>query len=686
MYKASDEFKKALKRPVQKHYLKGTIGDIPFDDKNVLTGSFSITNQCSGSDALEIGQVYIGELSITLLNINLERYKYKGQVIAPYFGLELEDKTVEYIPLGKYIIDSADYTSSGVVIKAYDNMSLLDGNCNKVLTEVTPFDILQKIEKETGVVFANTEEDLANFPNGTILMSETTTNDVETWRDLLSWLAQTLCAFATCNRDGQIELRQYKEDVDDEISDTNRLKGASFSDFITRYTGLSVVNMADSTTNYYGLEEDDGLTMNLGSNPFLQYGLSETKENMRLAILNGLQAINYVPFKVKLATAPVYDLGDVLIFSKGLADETKKYCISKYTFNYHSTYELTGVGKDPSLASAKSKTDKNISGLISNTDENTLVHYSFSNTKAIDIKESKQETIASIRFASGTKDSEVTLWAELLLNLTSSYKHEVIDTVIDDVTVSKPPLVSELQEEIEASDKAINEINTRTKALESLFKTPEKIKVKVTYMLNGSELTYHPKDTYFVDGDHLLTLNYYIGNIKANMIYNFVILIEVEGATLHFDSDTINVLITGMGLAGTGKWDGTITVEDEFKAISFKEILGKMSDQVDVSLLKPSAVNGFTDSFGFNFASILGRMGDNASISQVVTYYILSSKEGNPTYNNDYLVVNSSNAFVLQSEFSVSSGTSSIDEGYLEILDVYESYSDIKTIESMEVK
>ena len=686
MYSVSDEFKKAMKKPVLKTYLKGTIGDVNFNDSNILSGSFSITNQCSGSEALEIGQVYVGELNATFLDINLERYKWKGQVITPFFGLELADKTVEYIPLGVFIIDSAEWTKTGVIVKAYDNMSLLDKNCNKTITEVTAYECLQRIEKETGIVFANSEEEIKTFPNGDILMSETTSNDVETWRDLLSWLSQTLCAFAASDREGKIRLTQYKEEVDDTIDNSLRLTGASFSDFITRYTGLSVVNMADSTTNYYGLDIDDGLTMNLGSNPFLQYGLDQTKEDMRKSILNGLQAINYVPFKVKTILPPVYDLGDVLVFSKGLADESKKYCISKFTFNYHGTYELQGVGKDPSLSSAKSKTDKNISGLISNTDENTLVNYSYSNSKAIDIKENKQETIASIRFASGTKDSEVSFKAELLLNATSTYSHTVNDTVIDDVTVSSPPLVTELQKEVEASDKAINELNSRIKSLESLVKLPDKIKVKVSYMLNGTELDYHPKETYGVDGDHLLSLHYYIGNIKANTIYIFTILLEVVGATIHFDSDCINALITGMGLAGTGKWDGTLTAEDEFTSISYKELVGNMSDKASVDFVERNDVSGFSDSFGFSFASILGEINDEVSIGTVVCYYILSCTEGKPAYNKVYLIVNTNNAFVLETNYSLTSKSASVDEGYLEVLDVYETYSDLKVIESMVVK
>ena len=686
MFEVSDAYKLAMKKPVQKHALKGTIGDFTFTDINVLSGSFSITNQCSGNDAIEIGQVYVGELSATFLNVPLDRYKWKGTTITPYFGMGLEDGSFEYIPLGVFTIDTAEWTSSGVVVKAYDNMSLLDGTCNKTITEVTAFDCAKRIAEETGVTFANTEDEFKAFPNGNILMSETTTNDVETWRDLVSWLAQTLCCFATCDRYGNIVFKQYKDEVDDTIDDKHRFTGASFSDFVTRYTGLSVVNMADSKTNYYGLEVDDGLTMNLGSNPFLQYGIEDTKEQMRKAILNGLTKINYVPFKVKAIGNPCYDLGDVLVFSDGLADGSKKYCITKYVFNYHGNYEMTGVGQDPALSSAKSKTDKNISGLISNTDENTLVHYQFSNTKVVEIADGAKETVASIRFATATKDSEVSMWAELLIDTTNSKKHVVNDTVIDEVTVSDPPLVTELQSEIEASDKAIEEINTRVKETESVIANPNKIKAKISYMLNGSELDYHPKETFAVDEEHIISLNYYIGNVKANTIYNFVISLEMEGGSAYFDMNTINVVLTGMGLAGTGSWDGTITVEDKFVGFEYKTITSDFKETVNTEFKNINNSFSPSDVFSLDFRSIVGMMHDSTDFEEVVKYYILSNTEGKPSYNNQYLILNSDNAFVLNTDYMTEGSIESVDEGFLQVLDIYKDYDELMSLEEATLK
>lgn len=641
MYKVSEKYKEAMKRPVQRHAMKGRIGTHPFTDKNILEGSFSITNQCCGNDNVEIGQVYIGELNATFFNIPLERYQWKGQEIVPYFGLHLSDGTYEYVPLGVYTVDTAEWTASGVVVKAYDHMTLLDKNCNKVITEVTPYECAMRIEKETGVVFGNTKEEFESFANGTIMISETTTNDVETWRDLVSWLAQTMACFATADRDGKIVFRPYTDEVTDTIDAEHRFSGASFSDFVTRYTGLSVVNMADGMTNYYGMEPDDALTMNLGSNPFLQYGVEDTKEQMRRSILDAIQKINYVPFKADCIGNPAYDLGDVLVFCDGLADGSQKYCITKYTFQYHGKYQMTGVGQDPALSNARSKTDKNIIGLISNTDENTLVHYQFSNTRVIDIADGKRETIASVKFATATKDSEVSFWAELLLE--TSRLSQTIGETVSPMTAT------------------------------------------ISYMLNGIMIDYHPVETYMVEGKHMLPLHYYIGSVKANTIYDLVIMLEMQGGDGYFDTNCVNVLLTGMGLAGTGQWDGTITAEEEFAGINFDGILGTIEEEVQVDPKAPTPVS-FTDRFSFNFASILGGMTDSVEFGKVIVYYILSDTEGEPEINTDYVVTNSEDAFVLRTEYDLQGKSTKVDEGYLEVVDLYGDYGELMALESMVVK
>ena len=120
MYAVSEEYRKAMHGKVQTFRLTGTAGNRPFTEANILKGSFSVTNQCSGSDAVEIGQVYIGELNATFMNMGIDRYQWQALEICPSLGLKLADGTFEDIPLGVFVVAEAEWTASGIVVKAYD--------------------------------------------------------------------------------------------------------------------------------------------------------------------------------------------------------------------------------------------------------------------------------------------------------------------------------------------------------------------------------------------------------------------------------------------------------------------------------------------------------------------------------------------------------------------------------------
>ena len=684
MYQVSEAYKEAMHERVQCFRMRGTIGDASFTDQNILAGSFSITNQCSSNDNIELGQVYIGELNATFMNVPIGRYNWKGKEITPYFGLKLSDGTYEDIPLGVFTIDSAEWTESGVVVKAYDHMALLDTPCNRVVTEVTPYECTQIITEETGVVFATPEAEFEAFANGTTMMSETTTNDVETWRDLVSWLAQACGCFATADREGNIVFRQYGTTVVDTLDDKHRFTGSSFSDFETRFTGISVVNMSDSTTSYYGVEPDDGLTMNLGSNPFLQYGVAETLEGMRREVLNALQNICYVPFKVKAIGNPAYDLGDVLVFGDGIADASKLYCITKYVFKYNGEYEMTGVGKDPALSNAKSKTDKNLIGILSNTSENALVHYRFTNTEDINMGDGTRNLVASIRFATATKESEVSLRAEILLDVTRSNHNDVNAYKLREITVSNPPEISEVQDETESLKDGFTNLNDRVTEIENILRFPEPVIVTVGYTLNGTEIDYHPVETYFIEGKHILSLYYYIGNVKANTIYTWGILLKINGGSVHIDENSVHAVIEGMGLAGTGSWDGTLNADEKFEAIEFSQLISDFTDDAVIRPIIHTPV-GFNDRFSFDFTSVLKGFTDCGMASNIVKYYVLSDSEGNPEIDETYVTIRNDDAFILKQDFVLESKSSSVDVGFLQVIDIYGEFSEIVVLNSVEI-
>ena len=563
MYAVSDKYKAAMKQPVQRFRMTGKIGSVDFDDDNILSGSFSITNQCSDGSNVQIGQVYIGELDSTFMNVSLGRYDWKEKQIVPSFGLLLPDGNYEDIPLGNFTIDSAKYTASGVVIKAYDNMAKLDKTCSLSQINGTVFDLMTTACSACGLTLGSTQEELDALPNGGIELSLYNENDIETWRDFVSWVAITCGCNAFAGRDGKIYLRAYSQNIVDELDTAHRFSGCEFSAFETRYTGVSCVNIGDKTTSYYGLDVDDGLTYNIGQDPFLQYGIDEKVEEHRRAVLTALQQIDYVPFKASLIGNPAYDLMDVFRFTDGLADKTKLFCMTKYTFKYNSSYEMEGVGQDPSLASARSKVDKNLSGIISSySDQEYIRYYDYQNGAAYDIAEDVETEIIHIRYVT-VKQTHIDFHAEILMK------------------------VSTKEEETDASF------------------TDHDAVITVTYYLNDQEIKdYHPEEM-LADGRHMLHL-LLTWDSTANQIGVFTVRINISGGSAAIDRGAARAYMAGQGLAGNGAWDGTIEVSDEMSSPSLTSVLQPIEGAVSVTTLTPETGGAADIVPAFSLFSVLG--------------------------------------------------------------------------------
>jgi len=550
MYAVSEAFKEAMKRPVQQHKLGGNIlangGRQYFTEANIQKGSFRISNSCSGNDNVEIGTVYTAELTAVFLDMNLQRYVMDGAVITPHFELLTSDG-YEPVPLGVFNVTEANWTTFGIEVTAYDNMSKFDRTLHLASNQkqLDIFGYLSLACTACGVGLATTEQQINALPNGNRIMPLYPENDMETWRDLISWCAQTTGTFATINREGKLELRAYGIEPVDTIDDEHRYVGAKFSDFETRYTGLSCVNISDQTTTYYGVQPDDGLTYNLGSNPLLQIGDSDYLANERRAILDALTVIRYVPMEVTMIGSPAYDLGDVLVFSNGAADGTKLYCVTQYDWTYGGSYLVKGVGDNPALANARSKTDKDISGLLSRANENEISYYDYVNDGDYHIADGHSAKIIDIKYAT-VKSTHVDFHAEVkyLLATTESYD-QAEDTY-----------------------------------------TEHDAKLKVTYRLDEYEWhEYYPIEQEF-DGTHLLHL-LWTWRSSAGLTSEFMVYLELIGGEAWIANGDCRAYIAGMGLVGDDAWDGSVKISQQFVRYDFGRIHGSFSSDVEGDTDRP---------------------------------------------------------------------------------------------------
>lgn len=402
MYPVSEAFLQAVQGNTRKYYWTGKITTVTgveyaFTQEDIVKGSGYITAQCCGNSEIELGAVYAAEMGISLF-LDIDRYTLEDAKVELSYHLRLADGSYEGVPMGIFEVSEANRTVHVLELKAYDYMLRFDQDFNGFETIGTAYGMMALCSTAYGVELAQSQAEIEALPNGSELLSIYPENDIETYRDVLYFTAQVLGGFFCINRDGKLEFRQYGNMPVMEILQKHRFS-SSFSDFVTRYTAVSSTNLRTQTAEYYALEEDDGLTMNLGINPLLQFGLEETREELCRNILVALSVVNYVPFDSDTIGNPALDLGDVLIFSGGQADNQQITCVTSFTVKIGGRQSLKCVGKNPRLSQAKSKNDKNISGLLNQIEAGKIGIHTFTNASAYTLGETNVRII-SIEFAS----------------------------------------------------------------------------------------------------------------------------------------------------------------------------------------------------------------------------------------------------------------------------------------------
>ena len=566
MYPVSKEYQKAISESSRSFFWTGMITTkagkkYTFGNKDIVKGSGYISRQCSGSSEIELGSVYAAELGISLFS-DIDRYSLEDASITVSFHLKVGD-AYEEVPMGIFYIAEANRKIKTLELKAYDAMLNLDKNFNKGLSSAFPYDFLSLLSKACHVELAQTKEEIEALTNGAELLGIYQENDIETWRDFLYYLAQALGCFSTIDRDGKLRLIPYGI-TDNKTVDSRHRFSSTFSDFVTRYTAVSSTNKKTDIAEYYSVKPDDGLTMNLGVNPLLQFGLEEKRKRIINNILSAITVVNYVPFDSDTIGDPALDLGDVIKFTGGHADETKRSAITSIETKINGKQTIKCVGKNPRLASAKSKNDKNIAGLESSMNENKLSIYTYVNALKIGVG-SEKTSIINIEFASGD-ETNAEFHAEVILDVKSNAVSRKVDA---ETTI-------EIGEENKVISFPVN------------WTDDGKTLLKAYYVLDGKEVEqFHPSETWF-SGKHLLNLYYPIIEMKANELHTFEVLIELTNGTAAIEPQNAMATISGQGLGAQERWDGRITVDEEIKMVELSGLpTNTIHDKVVAALIAP---------------------------------------------------------------------------------------------------
>lgn len=601
MYPVSEAFLSAVQENTRKYEWSGKIttakGTVyEFTSKDIVKGSGYITRSCCGNNEIELGSVYASEMKITLF-LNVDRYSLEDAVVEMYYSLTLPDGSKEAIPMGIFEISEANRHIKTIELVGYDYMLRFDKSASD-MTNGYPYDLLALACEKCKVELAHTQEEIEAMPNGTELLGIYQDGNIETYRDMIFYVAQVLGRVCQINREGKLELKAYGAEPVVTMEAKHRFS-SSYSDFVTRYTAVYSTNEIDAISEYYCLDPDDGLTMNLGINPLLQYGLVSTREVVITNILNAISVINYVPFDSDTIGNPALEPMDVVKFTGGHADDDSISCITSVTYKINGKQTLKGVGKNPLLSSAKSKADKNIIGLLNQVETGKFVICSYENASEL-IVGAEPIRIVDVTFAAIESTSAIFIGNincvvtadEITVTKEYTVSHEVpttdsivnravamavaemqaqADTGSEDESTGVETTEEETTEDGTEEDTEIPAVEYET--IESVVDVPvtEKVMPVVTfrYKLDDTWIDdYIPKQK-LLDGENIISLLYPLGGLGANSARTLEVYVSVEGGTIEIAPANCKAVVAGSGIAsGYVEWDGKIVIEEKVAMFS----------------------------------------------------------------------------------------------------------------------
>lgn len=361
MKNASVAFKNELNNG-NRRYVK--TARITFSDGNNITLSNSdmwgnglkIITSVSGANSFDVGSVIIGQLTITLNNIEekFSSYDFSGAIIDNInIGLELPDGTIEYLTYGVFTVNETKYNGSVITISAYDNLYKFDRLYSESTLDYPAS--LNEIVRDACSVCEVTLQSL-EFPNDDFVVNEKPDDSAITFRNILQWACQISCTFCVADEQGRLALKWYDTEAleklykldggtfepwtnNDIVSGgffnpwvkNNIIDGGSFSDLdlihhIYSWNSLSLsiddvvvtgVKVSDEIDGENGLETisslsgSEGYVLEISGNKLIQGNTTSVSNFVGSRVIG----MRFRPFSGTTLSNPMIEPGDIAILS-----------------------------------------------------------------------------------------------------------------------------------------------------------------------------------------------------------------------------------------------------------------------------------------------------------------------------------------------------------------------------------
>ena len=559
MYAVSDAYKVAVADSHRKSKMSGylTAGStvITLDDSDIIKDTVYITNQCTNGNEYEYGCTYAAECGLTIKSA-VDRYDLYNARLDLYWSL-LTDGGWEEIPLGVFYVSEPNRVNDKISIKALDGMTKLDISIEDD-TQGTMPQLMLWIAEKCEIELAQTEEEYASFTNSDVQYS-VQADRIETYRDLLAYICQLSACFAIFDRYGRLKLVKYATDPVVELTKKQRFTNATFSDYTTKFVGIKARFIAEE--NYAPYEVDDvgdGLILDMGDNPIMR-GLPKTKYAVLGAVFEVLKNVSYTPFEIETLGNPALELGDY-VKNVAVGKDGKTYLspITYYYWTYRGKHKLRAVGGNPKLSGVTNKQGKQISSIEGGIESKSVQVKSYVNTEQISFVDTEKE-IAMFNYAA-TEASKILFLMTVRLSVS-----------LDGVLVIK--FYTDAVEDKDRVFKKYLDRGTHFLSINELYtaETNDRHTIVVKAHMEYFESDVRRQAADIETSKNFLQAISDTGAIVLNEVVQFPVyvpgVIDTTVPTATIDKGGVKAVLYGQGIAGEGKWDGTINFAENIDKI-----------------------------------------------------------------------------------------------------------------------
>lgn len=199
----------------------GTV--LHIDNSKLWNNGLKIENAVSNTDSFDISSVIIGQLTLTLLNINDEFSKYDfTDCVASNVkvGLKLEDGTTESLSYGKFYLNETNYSSEVITLTFYDCLYKFDKSYSesKLQYPATLNQIVRDACDVCGVTMGT-----VTFDNDDYVVQDRPSDESLTFRQVLLWVGQISVHYFYADEEGRLAIGWY--DIDGtELNENDTIK------------------------------------------------------------------------------------------------------------------------------------------------------------------------------------------------------------------------------------------------------------------------------------------------------------------------------------------------------------------------------------------------------------------------------------------------------------------------------